>query len=97
MAAAPALDLMVDDAVLVAVGEPHAGFVAGGEDGHAGGLDGGGEVHGAAVVAEEEPGVGEDGGAFARGELAAEVEDGAELGGAGMGGPGAAPALGGEW
>lgn len=61
-AAACALDVVVEDAVAVAVGEPDAGDVAGGEDGDAWGGDGGGEVHGAGVEAEEELGVGEDGG-----------------------------------
>ena len=76
-AAAPAVGLVVEDAMLLAVGEPDARFVARGEDGDAGGLDGGGEVHGAAVVADEDAGLGEDGGAFARGEEAAEIDDGA--------------------
>ena len=78
---APAIDLVVEDAVLAAVGEPDAGLVAGGEDGDTGGLDGGGEVHGAAVVADEEAGVGEGCGAFAGGEAAAEVDDGTGEGG----------------
>lgn len=49
--AAGAIDLVVEHAVLLAVGEPDAGDVASGEDGDAGGLDRGGEVHGAAIVA----------------------------------------------
>ena len=67
-AAAPAVGLVVEDAMLFAVGEPDAGLVAGGEDGDAWRLDGGGEVHGAAVMADEDAGVGEDGGALARGQ-----------------------------
>ena len=78
---APAIDLMVEDAVLAAVGKPDAGLVAGGEDGDTGGLDGGGEVHGAAVVADEDAGMGEGCGAFAGGEEAAEVDDGTGEGG----------------
>ena len=66
-ATAGAVGGVVEDAVAVAVGEPDAGQVAGGEDGDAGRLDGGGEVHGAAIVAEEEAGAGEDSGALARG------------------------------
>ncbi len=61
--------------MLLAVGKPDARLVAGGEDGDAWGLDGGGEVHGAAVVADEEAGVAEGGGALARGEEAAEIDD----------------------
>ena len=78
---APAIDLVIEDAVLAAVGKPDAGLVAGGEDGDTGGLDGGGEVHGAAVVADEEAGVGEGCGAFAGGEAAAEVDDWTGVGG----------------
>ena len=55
--AAPALDLVVEDAVLLSVRKPDAGFVAGGEYRDAGGLDGGGEVHGAAVVSDEDAGL----------------------------------------
>jgi hypothetical protein len=93
-AAAGAGGGVVEDAVVGSVGEPDAGQVACGEDGDAGGLDGGGEVHGAAVVAEEEAGAGEDGGTLAGGEVAAEVENGAGAW-AGTGG-GTTPALGGE-
>src|SRR5882757_5085787 len=64
-AAAPAIGLMVEDAMLFAVGEPDAWLVAGGEDGDAGGLHGCGEMHGAAVVTDEDWGLGEDGGALA--------------------------------
>ena len=53
-AAAPALGLVVEDAMLLSVGEPDARFVARGEDGHARGLHGGGEVHGAAVMTDED-------------------------------------------
>jgi hypothetical protein len=41
-AAAPAVGLVVEDAMLFAVREPDAGLVAGGEDGDTGGLNGGG-------------------------------------------------------
>jgi hypothetical protein len=73
--AAHAADLVEEDAVLRAVREPETRGLAGGEDGYAGGSDGRGQMHGAGVVAEEEAGEGEGGGAFAGGELAAEVED----------------------
>ena len=86
--AALAGDVVIEHAVGAAEREPDAGEVAGGEDGDAGGSDGGGEVHGAGVVADEEGGAGEDGGAFAGAEGAAEVEDGGD-------GSGLAPAGGG--
>ena len=76
-AAAPAIGLVVEDAMLLAVGKPDAWLVAGGEDGDAGRLDGCGEVHRAAVVADEDAGLGEDGGALAGREQAAEIDDGA--------------------
>ena len=76
-AAAGALDAVVEDAVMRAVGKPLARDVARGEDGDAGRADGGGEVHRARVVADEEARAGEGGGGFARGEAAAEVDDGA--------------------
>ena len=78
--AAPAVRLVVEDAVLRAVGEPDARLVARRKDSHARGLDGGSKMHGAAVVSEEEACMGEDSGALARGEAAAEVEDGARSG-----------------
>ena len=53
------------------VRKPQAGWFAGGEDGDAGGLDGGGEVHGTGIVAEEEAGAFEYGGGLAGGEEAA--------------------------
>ena len=74
-AAAPTVGLVVEDAMLFAVREPDSGLVARGEDGDAGGLDGGGEVHGAAVVTDEEMGVADGGGAFTRGEEATEIDD----------------------
>src|SRR6185437_16342114 len=76
-AATGTLDAVVEDAVGGAVGKPLAGNVARGEDGDAGCADGGGEVHRAAVMADEKTGAGEGGGGFARGEAAAEVDDGA--------------------
>lgn len=87
-AAAGALDAVVEDAVVGAVGEPLARDVARGEDGDAGRADGGGEVHGAGVVADEEARAGEGGGGFAWGEAAAEVDD--------RGSAGALPVGGGE-
>lgn len=80
-AAAPTIDLMVQDAVLAAMGEPDAGLVAGGKDGDTRGLDGSGKVHGAAVVADEDASLGEGCSAFAGGEEAAEVDDGTGEGG----------------
>ena len=80
-AAAGALDTVVEDAVLRAVGEPLARNVARGEDGDARGADGGGEVHRPAVVADEEARAGEGSGGFARGEAAAEIDDGTSAGG----------------
>lgn len=69
-----------------AVGEPLARDVAGGEDGDAGCADGGGEVHGAGVVADEEAGAGEGGGGFAGREAAAEIDDRASAGDLPLGG-----------
>ena len=54
--------------MLTAVGKPDARLVAGGEDGNAWSLDGSGEVHGAAVMTDEDASVGEDSCALARGE-----------------------------
>jgi hypothetical protein len=85
-AAAGALDAVVEDAVLGAVGEPLARDVSSGEDGDAGCADGGGEVHGAGVVADEEPRAGQGGGGFARREAAAEVDDETATGGLPFGG-----------
>ena len=48
--------------------------------------NGGGEVHGAAVVADEEAGAGEGSGGLARSEAAAEVDDGTSAGVAPVGG-----------
>src|SRR5260370_39386382 len=59
-AAAPALGLVVEDAMLFAVGEPYAGLVAGSEDGDARGLHGCCEVHWAAVVSDEDRGMRDD-------------------------------------
>jgi len=75
--ASGAVHVVIKDAMLLAVGEPDAGDVASGEDGHAGGFDGSGEVHGAAVVADEDTRPGEDGGTLAGCELATEIDDGA--------------------
>ncbi len=69
--AAPAIDLVIKDTMLFAVGEPDTGFVAGREDGDARGLNGCGKVHGSAVVAEEDTGVGKNSGALAWAEVAA--------------------------
>src|SRR5882757_11302378 len=74
-AAAPALGLVVEDAMLFAVGKPDSRLVAGGEDGDAGGLDGCGKVHGAAVVTDKDRGLREDGGTFAWRQQAAEIDD----------------------
>ena len=52
--AAGAIDMVVDDAVLPPVGKPDARDIAGREDGDAGGLHGGSQVHGTAVVAEKD-------------------------------------------
>ncbi len=80
-ATAGALDTVVEDAVLRAVGEPLARNVARGEDGDARGADGGGEVHRPAVVADEEARAGEGSGGFPWGEAAAEIDDGTSAGG----------------
>ncbi len=80
-AAAPAIGLVIYHAVLSAIGKPDAGSVTSGEDGNTGGLDCGGKMHGAAVMADEDPGSREDGGALARGERAAEVDDPPPCGG----------------
>lgn len=66
-AAAGAFDAVVDDAVAVAVGEPLPREVARGEDGDATGADGSGEMHGAAVMADEEASTGKGGGALSWG------------------------------
>ena len=79
-AAAGALDAVIEDAVVGSVGEPLARDVARGEDGDARCVDGGGEVHGPAVVADEEASASEGGGGLARGEAATEVDDGASAG-----------------
>ena len=67
-------DSVVEDAVLGSEGKPDAGQVAGAEDANAGGLHGGSQMRGTGVVAEEDDGALEDGGALSRGEVAAEVE-----------------------
>jgi hypothetical protein len=50
----PAVGLVVDDAMLLAVWKPRAGFIASGEDGNADRLNGCGEMHGAAVMSDED-------------------------------------------
>src|SRR6202021_2792927 len=75
-AATPAVGLVVENAMLLAEGKPDARLVAGGEDGDAWGLDGCGEVHWAAVVADKYRGPGEDGGALAWGWQPAGVANG---------------------
>jgi len=75
-AATPALGLVVEDAMLFAVGEPDARFVPGGKDGDTRGLHCCGKVHGAAVVSDKDRGLGEDGGALTRCQQATEIDDG---------------------
>jgi len=57
--------------MLSSIRKPNTRFVAGSEDGDARGLHGGGEVHGSAVVPNEDTGLGEDGSALARGQKTA--------------------------
>src|SRR5271156_1898572 len=73
--AAPAVDLVIDHAVLPAIGKPHAGLITSREDGNARGLNRSGEVHGAAVMADKDERVAEDGGTLARREKTAEIHD----------------------
>ena len=80
-AAAGAFDAVVEDAVLGAVGKPLARDVARGEDGNAGRADGGGEVHGAGIVADKEARAGEGSGGFARREATTKADDRASPGG----------------
>ena len=75
-ATAFAVDVVKEDAVFRAVGEPDAGEIAGAVEADAGGLDGGGEVHGAGIVAEKDGGALKDSGAFTGREGSAEVEGG---------------------
>src|SRR5882757_10976259 len=75
-AAAPAVGLVVEDAMLFAVGKPDARLVAGGKDRDTGSLYGCSEMHWAAVVSDEDRSLGEDGGAFAGGQQAAEIDGG---------------------
>jgi hypothetical protein len=74
-AAAPAVGLVVEDAMLFAVGEPDPRLIASGKDGYTGGLHCCGEMHGAAVVANEQLGLCKDCGTLARRQEAAEVDD----------------------
>ena len=69
-AAAPAIGLMVDDAMLFAIGKPDARFVTRSEDSNAGSLNGCGQMHGAAIVPNERAGSREDSSAFACGQEA---------------------------
>src|ERR1700748_2341669 len=62
--------------MLFAVGKPDTRLVASGEDGDAGGLHRCGEMHRAAVVSDKYRSLGEDGGAFARGQQTAEIDHG---------------------
>jgi hypothetical protein len=76
-AATPAIGLVIEDAMLFAVGEPDTRLVAGSEDRNARGLHCGGEMHGAAVMSDKYAGMCEGGGTLARGEDTTEIDDGA--------------------
>ena len=72
--AAPAIGAVVEDFVTGAAGIPDDRAITRGEDGDAAGLDGGGEMHGAAVVAEENARARQHGGGDARRDTATEIE-----------------------
>jgi hypothetical protein len=74
--APPTIHLMIEDEVLFAVGEPDAGLVAGREDGDAGRLYSSCEMHGAAIMAQEDARSGEDCCALAWGQVATEIDNG---------------------